>query len=106
MPSISPRCGRVEQAFGSLAAAPDARRAMKLKAALRARLMYTRGVTDPEVAKAWGTALDLAERLGDADYQLRALLGVLLLYALRSAGGRRGYVPIRTSIAEQISGNC
>ena len=55
---------------------PDPRQQMKLHAALGATLMYTRSVTDPEVGATWASALELAERLGDIDYQLRSLLGV------------------------------
>jgi len=67
--------GRVQQALGTTAE-PDARREMKLNAALGATLMYTRSVTDPEVRAAWTRALELAEHVGDVDYQLRALFGV------------------------------
>jgi len=69
---------RVDQALGALAAGTqaDESREMKLLTALGSTLMYTRSVTDPEVRDAWSKVLDFAERLGDVDYQLRALLGV------------------------------
>jgi predicted ATPase/DNA-binding winged helix-turn-helix (wHTH) protein len=55
---------------------PDAaRRRMKLYAALGWSLMYTT-VPDRETGAAWATALELAEELADADYQLRALWGL------------------------------
>ena len=66
---------RVEQALAT-EPEPDMRQQMKLHAALGATLMYTRSVTDPEVGATWAKALELAERLGDIDYQLRSLLGV------------------------------
>jgi len=55
---------------------PDAaRRRMKLHAALGWSLMYTT-VPDRETGAAWAMALELAEGLGDTDYQLRALWGL------------------------------
>ena len=60
----------------ALSAAPDDVHEMKLNAALGATLMYSRTVVDPEVSEVWTRTLDQAERLGDVDYQLRALLGV------------------------------
>jgi predicted ATPase/DNA-binding winged helix-turn-helix (wHTH) protein len=77
---------RIEQALAA-EVEPDARRAMKLNAGLGATLMYTRSVTDPEVRDAWTTALDIAARLGDVDYHLRALLGVWGSH-MRSGGYR------------------
>src|SRR5260370_9946157 len=50
---------------------------MQLVSALGAALMLTRGSgTDPTAA--WTNALALAERLGDADYRLRALWGLFI----------------------------
>jgi predicted ATPase/DNA-binding winged helix-turn-helix (wHTH) protein len=71
-------CRRVEQALDAHWACDesDARREMKLHAALGATLMYARNVTDPEVGEAWAKALALAEGLHDVEFQLRALLGV------------------------------
>jgi predicted ATPase len=69
---------RVERALAALGAGAnrDARREMKLHAAQGASLMYTRSVTDPEVGAAWTKALEIAKRLDDLEYQLRALWGV------------------------------
>jgi predicted ATPase/DNA-binding winged helix-turn-helix (wHTH) protein len=69
--------GRVEQALAVLAtiAEPDARQEMKLLAALGASRLYTRGGV-PEVASAWTKALELANSLGDPEYQKRALWGL------------------------------
>jgi predicted ATPase/DNA-binding winged helix-turn-helix (wHTH) protein len=77
---------RVEQALGTKAELGP-RREMKLNAALGSTLSYTRSVTDPEVREAWARALELAEYLGDVDYQLRALLGVWGSHI--RGGGRR-----------------
>ncbi|MBV8240952.1 MAG: hypothetical protein JOY75_09145 [Hyphomicrobiales bacterium] len=68
---------RVEQALAALAAVaePDPRQEMKLLAALGASRLYTRGGVS-EVAAAWTTALELAERIGDVEYQKRSLWGL------------------------------
>jgi predicted ATPase/DNA-binding winged helix-turn-helix (wHTH) protein len=72
---------RVEQALGALAAGAetDARREMKLYAALGASLIYTRG-GGTEIASAWTKALEIAESLGDAEYQMRSLWGLWSFY--------------------------
>jgi hypothetical protein len=48
---------------------------MKLHAALAASLMYTGGAV-PEIGAAWTKALEIAESLDDAEYQLRSLWGL------------------------------
>ena len=48
---------------------------MKLHAALGASLLFTKGAI-PAAGQACTAALDLAELLGDAEYQLRALWGL------------------------------
>jgi predicted ATPase/DNA-binding winged helix-turn-helix (wHTH) protein len=65
---------RVEQVFASATrdAPIDARREMKLQAALGASLMYTKGAI-PAVRQACTAALRLAESLGDTEYQSGAL---------------------------------
>ncbi len=70
-------CGRVEQALAAIAAGAgrDARREMQLHAALTASLRYTRGAVS-EVGAAGTKALEIAESLGDAEYQLRSLFGL------------------------------
>jgi predicted ATPase/DNA-binding winged helix-turn-helix (wHTH) protein len=73
--SLMEECsGRVERALAAFGAGAgrDARREMQLRAALTASLMYTRGAVS-EVGAAGTKALDLAERLDDAEYQLRSL---------------------------------
>lgn len=66
--------GWVERALGALETAPegDVRRRMQLHAALGWPQMYATDRLERGAA-AWATALALAEELGDADYQLRAL---------------------------------
>jgi predicted ATPase len=66
-----------ERALAALGAggSRDARREMKLQAALGASLMYTRGVV-PEIGAAWTKALELAETLDDAEIRLSSLWGL------------------------------
>jgi predicted ATPase len=73
--------GRVEQALAALAAGAgrDARCEMQLYAALAVSLMYTRGAV-PEIRAAGTKALEIAESLGDAEYQLRSLWGLWSFY--------------------------
>jgi hypothetical protein len=65
---------RVDQALAILGAEPsrDATRGMKLYAALATSLIYTGG-TLTELEAAWAKCLDLAERLDDTEYRLRAV---------------------------------
>ena len=51
---------------------------------LAASLMYTRGAV-PEIGAAWTKALEIAESLDDAEYQLRSLCG---LWAFRISSGQ------------------
>ena len=76
---------RIEQALASLAslATRDTRHEMQLQSALGAACLLTGGTT-PEAEKAWQRALEIAENLGDVDYQLRGLHG---LYAYRLTKG-------------------
>jgi hypothetical protein len=69
--------GRVERALASLepGSARADRREMQLFAALGASLMQTKGPA-PDTTTAWAKALEIAERLNDIEYQLRALWGV------------------------------
>ena len=68
---------RVELALAQIGAETDenARLRMRLSTALSLSRMYSR---DPlvEIHKAWSTTLALAEQVGDADYQLRAIWGL------------------------------
>jgi predicted ATPase/DNA-binding winged helix-turn-helix (wHTH) protein len=69
--------GRVERALASLEpkSSLDARREMKLYAALGASLIQIKGHV-PETGAAWTNALQCAERLDETEYQLRALWGL------------------------------
>jgi predicted ATPase len=75
---------RAEQAVASFAPGMDrdARREMKLHAALGASLNYTGGDTAPETGVAWTKALELAEGLDDAEYQLRSLHGLWIFHTV------------------------
>ncbi len=76
--SLMEECrGRVERALAAIAtgAGQNARRKMQLCAALGTSLMYTSGDV-PQIGAAWTEALEIAERLHDAEYQLRSLWGL------------------------------
>src|SRR6202011_5724081 len=86
--SLMEECrSRVEQALSALV--PEAGRAprceMKLHAALGASQVHTGAVTVPEIEAAWTRALEIAESLDDAEYQLRSLLG---LWFFQTVSGR------------------
>jgi len=68
---------RAEQALAAIAAGVevDARREMKLHAALGASLIYTGG-GGPDAAEVWNKALEIAESLDDAKYQMLSLWGL------------------------------
>jgi predicted ATPase len=76
--------GRAERALASLGprGGRDARHEMQLSAALGVSLMHTKGASADTIA-AWTTALELAERLDDNEYQLRALWGLWVLRIIR-----------------------
>jgi predicted ATPase/DNA-binding SARP family transcriptional activator len=69
--------GRAEHALASIGPRPgrDAHREMQLCAALGVSLMQTKGPA-PDTIAAWTTALEIADRLADTEYQLRALWGL------------------------------
>ena len=77
---------RVEQSLSNLQAGADwdARREMKLNAALGISLIHTTGVPGPEIGTAWTKALAIAESLDDAEYQLRSLWGLWSFHIGRS----------------------
>jgi predicted ATPase/DNA-binding winged helix-turn-helix (wHTH) protein len=76
--------GRVERALAALAAGAsrDPCHEMKLQAALGASLIYIRN--GPETGAAWTKALEVAERLDNAEYRLRSLLGLWLFHTTSS----------------------
>jgi predicted ATPase/DNA-binding winged helix-turn-helix (wHTH) protein len=82
--SLPQECrGRAKQALGALAIdrAPDPRKDMKLHAAL-----FLSPVAAKSVA-AFTKVLDIAEQLGDSEYQLRALRGLYFYHAASSRYG-------------------
>jgi predicted ATPase len=79
--------GRADRALAALGvgASRDARHEMKLRAAVGASLIYSRGAAGPQTSMAYTRALEIAESLDDAEYRLRALWG---LWAYHTAAGR------------------
>jgi tetratricopeptide (TPR) repeat protein len=76
--SLMEECrGRVERALSGPPESRDARRTMQLYSALGAALFLTRG-SSPETLAAWTSAFEIAEKLDDADYRLRALWGLFI----------------------------
>jgi predicted ATPase len=76
--SLLDECRRyVERALAALRQMPsaDTRREMQLRSAHAASLMSTKGAGS-EVEAAWEAALEIAESLDDAEFQLRALRGL------------------------------
>jgi predicted ATPase/DNA-binding winged helix-turn-helix (wHTH) protein len=85
--SLMEECrGRVERALAAIAAGAgrDARREMQLHAALATSLIDTRGAVS-EIGEAGTKAFEIAESLGNAEYQLRSLWG---LYSFCISGGQ------------------
>jgi predicted ATPase len=72
------------QALGSLGTGGP-RAEMKLHAALGTSLIYASRVIGPEIGPALTSALEIAESLDDAEYQLRSIWG---LWGLHSETGR------------------
>ena len=68
---------RAEQALATINAGEsrDARQEMKVQAALGTSLYCIRGPAVAEAGAAWAKALELAERLGDAEFRLQSLWG-------------------------------
>src|SRR3984893_1144731 len=86
--SLMQECrGRVERALAAIAAGAgrDPQREMQLHAALAASLMYTRGAVS-EIDAVGTKALEIAESLGNAEYQLRSLWG---LWSFHISGGQQ-----------------
>ena len=61
---------------------------MQLYAALGVSLMQTKGAA-PDTSAAWTTALEIAERLDDTEYQLRALWGLWTSASAAASSARR-----------------
>src|SRR6202171_213701 len=74
--SLMEECrSRVERALSGPAESRNARRNMQLNTALGAALFVMKG-SSPEMLAAFTSAFEIAERLDDADYRLRALWGL------------------------------
>jgi len=73
---------RVERALSGLdaGASRDQRREMKLRVALATSTFFTRGWSH-ELGAVWTDALEIAQELGDRDYQLRSLRGLHISYS-------------------------
>ena len=89
---------RVERALAASGsgAGRDARREMQLYAALGASLMYTRGAVS-EIGEVGARALEIAESLSDAEYQLRSLFGLWSFHI------NRGRHRIALTLAQRFS---
>jgi predicted ATPase/DNA-binding winged helix-turn-helix (wHTH) protein len=80
--SLMEECrGRVERALAAIAAGAgrDPKREMQLHTALAVSLMYTGGAIS-EIDAVGTKALEIAESLGNAEYQLRSLWGLWSFY--------------------------
>jgi predicted ATPase len=87
--SLMEECrSRVERALATLevGASRDAHCEMKLRAALGASLILTKGATALDIGAAWTRALEIAEGLDDPEYQSRSLWG---LWTFHVASGRQ-----------------
>ncbi|HWO03441.1 MAG TPA: BTAD domain-containing putative transcriptional regulator [Methylomirabilota bacterium] len=96
--------GRVERALASLEprSGRGGRREMQLFAALGVSLMQTKGPA-PDTTAAWTTALEIAERLDDIEYQLRALWG--LWHFRVSLGECRAALALAESFCGRVAGS-
>ncbi len=96
--------GRVERALASLEprSGRGGRREMQLFAALGVSLMQTKGPA-PDTTAAWTTALEIAERLHDIEYQLRALWG--LWHFRVSLGECRAALALAESFCGRVAGH-
>jgi predicted ATPase len=113
--SLMEEChGRVERALAALqpGSSRDACREMHLYSAFASSLPYIKGIV-PEFAAAWKRALDIAVRLDDAEYQLRALWGLWDFYisdgqyrvALECALKLRALAEHRADPSDQLIGD-
>jgi predicted ATPase len=96
--------GRVERALAGLGprAGRGGRREMQLFAALGVSLMQTKGPA-PDTTAAWTTALEIAERLDDIEYQLRAVWG--LWHFRVSLGECRAALALAESFCGRVAGS-
>jgi predicted ATPase/DNA-binding winged helix-turn-helix (wHTH) protein len=113
--SLMEEChGRAERALAALqpGSSHDACRKMHLYSALASSLPYIKGVV-PEFGAAWKKALEIAESLDEAEYQLRALWGLWDFYisdgqyrvALECAQKFRALAEHGADLADQLIGD-
>ena len=104
--SLIEECHRhVERALAALAAATaDARIEMKLQAALGASLGRVGGVVT-EMESAWTRTLELAEGLGDVDYELRALWGLWEIRDQEALPLAQRFVAVASTPADRLIGD-
>jgi predicted ATPase len=76
---------------------------MKLHAALSVSLAFTGG-TVPEIEVAWMSALRLAERVGDVDYQLRALFGLWVHETREALARAQQFAALAVTPADRVVG--
>ncbi len=76
---------------------------MKLQAALGASLNFTGG-TVREILIAWTSALNLAEKVGDIDYQLRALFGLWTHETQLALAYARQFAALAVTPADRLVG--
>jgi predicted ATPase/Flp pilus assembly protein TadD len=90
---------RVERALSNLGSdsTRGTRHEMQLYTALGASLIYTKGST-PETGAAWTNALEIAEKLGDTDGQLRAFRGLWAYHV------NRGEYPVSLTLSQRFCG--
>jgi predicted ATPase/DNA-binding winged helix-turn-helix (wHTH) protein len=85
--SLPEECrGRAARALAILAAkvSGQVRHEMKLQVALAASLIYSRGPASAEIGMAYTRALEIAQRLDNPEYQLRALRGLWVYQTVNS----------------------
>jgi predicted ATPase/DNA-binding winged helix-turn-helix (wHTH) protein len=97
---------RVERALAALSAAAisDARLEMKLLAALGASLTWI-GEAASEAVSVWTRTHDLAERLGNEDYQLRALWGLWLASDREAVALAQRFAAVASTTADRLIGD-
>lgn len=96
---------RVERALAALApASADARLEMRLQAALATSLGQTGGA-GAEIDSTWVRTLELAESLGDVDYQLRALWGLWQIRDRGALAAAERFAVIASSPADRLTGD-
>jgi predicted ATPase len=95
---------RVERALAALVPATSAHLEMKLQTALGASLGRVGGAAT-EMESAWIKTLDLAEGLGDVDYQLRALWGLWEIRDREALALAQRFAAVASTPADRLIGD-